>query len=291
MRRTRLRALTPVIAMLSLALAGTGPSASLASPPVADPPRMKAAKEYVKAGLAAQAAGNYGAAVRNFAKAYEQVPHKILLFNIAQAHRLAGQLDEAIEFYTRYLAAEPKGARSSLAQELLGELTIQKAERDRTLAEARRAELARHLDELRREAARWVEPAIEREAARQVAAEVFQRREHAHERTSRTIRRWGLAIGSAGVVSATASLAFGRRATQISDEVSRPGATYDPTREREGKTAERYAISFGVAGAALIAGGAITYWSGYRKRGKERIAWAPLLTTDGGGIALNGVLP
>lgn len=280
-----------VIAMSSLALAGARPSDSLAGPPVADRARMAAAKEYVKAGLAAHTAGDYDAAVKSFAKAYERVPHDILLFNIAQAHRLAGHLDEAIDFYTRYLAAEPKGAKAPLAQELLGELTIQKAARDRKIAEARTAELARHLEELRREAARWVEPAYEMEAARQVAAEMLQRREHARERTARTIRRWGLALGGAGVVSATASLAFGRRASRIADEISQPGATYNPTREREGKTAERYAISFGVAGAALIAGGAITYWSGYRKRGKERIAWAPLLTTDGGGIALNGVLP
>ena len=76
-------------ALLALALgaaavttAGLRTSAE-AQAPSAD--KKKLAKQYVDAGLAAQAAGDYDQAVALYQKAYDQVPHPLMFFNIGQA--------------------------------------------------------------------------------------------------------------------------------------------------------------------------------------------------------------
>src|ERR1041384_6239867 len=61
--------------------------------------KVQAAKTYVDAGLVAQKAGDYDTAIQLFTKAYELVPHPVLLFNMAQAHRLAGRIDRALTLY------------------------------------------------------------------------------------------------------------------------------------------------------------------------------------------------
>jgi len=48
------------------------------------------------------------------------VPHPVLLFNIAQAHRLAGRMDQAIKAFQRFLASHPQGAEAQIARDLIG---------------------------------------------------------------------------------------------------------------------------------------------------------------------------
>ena len=77
------------------------------------------AKALVNQGIAAQNAKDYDKAVELYNKAFALIPHPILLFNIGQAHRLAGRLDRAVTFYERYLANDPNGSESTGAREIL----------------------------------------------------------------------------------------------------------------------------------------------------------------------------
>lgn len=140
--------------------------AARAQPARPDGDKVKAAKSYVDAGLTAQNTGDYDTAITLYTKAYELVPHPVLLFNIAQAHRLAKRDDEAMKFYQEFLVTEPKGPEAQLARDLLAELQKRKAAEARE-AEAREAEEARTAKDAREtEETREGEEARGREEAR-----------------------------------------------------------------------------------------------------------------------------
>jgi len=79
------------------------------------------ARKLVDEGIAAQNAKDYDKAIALFLKAFSLDPHPILLFNVAQAHRLAGCPARAVAFYERYLMLEPRGTQSGTARENLAE--------------------------------------------------------------------------------------------------------------------------------------------------------------------------
>ena len=115
-----------------------------AQPAQPDKATRQAAKAYVDAGLAAQNRGDHDTAITFYSKAYELVSHPVLLFNIAQAHRLAGRMEQAVDFYQKFLATNPAGPEAQIARDLLAEIAKRKAaQARREAAQARRAEEAR----------------------------------------------------------------------------------------------------------------------------------------------------
>ena len=74
------------------------------------------ARELADKGRAYHDAGDYMKAVAAFKEAYVLAPSAALLFNIAQAYRLAGDCDDAAWMYRRYLDTNPGPERRSLAQ-------------------------------------------------------------------------------------------------------------------------------------------------------------------------------
>jgi tetratricopeptide (TPR) repeat protein len=112
--------------LIGLVMLAIGQDRALAQPaPTAD--KTKVAKQYVDAGLAAQGTGDYDTALTMYSKAYQLVPHPLLIFNMAQAHRLAGHIDQALTLYARYLSEDPNGAQAKTARELVAELKAHKA--------------------------------------------------------------------------------------------------------------------------------------------------------------------
>src|SRR5262249_1560300 len=61
-------------------------------------------------------AGDYEQAIAAFKEAYVLAPSPGLLFNLAQAYRLAGQCDDAAWMYRRYLDASPAADRRAIAE-------------------------------------------------------------------------------------------------------------------------------------------------------------------------------
>src|SRR5690349_21094377 len=74
------------------------------------------ARELADKGRAYHDAGDYMKAVAAFKEAYVLAPSPALLFNIAQAYRLAGDCDDAAWMYRRYLDTNPGPERRSLAE-------------------------------------------------------------------------------------------------------------------------------------------------------------------------------
>ena len=82
------------------------------------------AKELATRGRVYHDAGDYGMAIAAFKEAYVLAPSPGLLFNIAQAYRLAGNCDEAAWMYRRYLDTNPTGTNRDLAEQHL--VTVEK---------------------------------------------------------------------------------------------------------------------------------------------------------------------
>lgn len=129
------------LVLLGLVIATASSPRALADPaaPARDPAAVKLAKQYVDAGLAAQEAHDYDTAIALYSRAYQLVPHPLLIFNLAQAHRLAGHPDEALVLYQQYLAKGPSGAQATIARGLVAALLERQAKKQRAVAAAERA--------------------------------------------------------------------------------------------------------------------------------------------------------
>ncbi len=295
-------------ALIAVTLAVTIPAAPLLAQPAGKPAApidpKKVAKEYVDAGVAAQTAGDYDTALTFFGKAYELVPHPVLLFNMAQANRLAGRLDVALALYRQYVAAEPKGAQVKTAREFITAITVQLE-----AAAARAAEAAKRAqDEAAAAAAATAAREAEAAAAAQVAADAAaaeqarvaaaaaaeaarRRDEEARGRRGRGTRIAGLVTAGVGVASLGVGVFYGLRARTLSDQLSTPGTVYDPDDDAAGKAAETRMIIATAAGGALLIGGVVIHLIGRKQdRAAEapRAALVPVIVRGGGAIVAEG---
>jgi hypothetical protein len=77
------------------------------------------ARQLVDKGRAYHDAGEYRRAIAAFQEAYALAPSPGLLFNLAQAYRLAGDCDDAAWMYHRYLDTNPSTERRTVAENQL----------------------------------------------------------------------------------------------------------------------------------------------------------------------------
>jgi tetratricopeptide (TPR) repeat protein len=80
------------------------------------------AERLAREGLAAYEAGRYAEAVEKFHSAYALTPAPLLLYNLAQAHRLAGECSQAVTYYEQFLATNPSGDPAEYSRESLAAL-------------------------------------------------------------------------------------------------------------------------------------------------------------------------
>jgi tetratricopeptide (TPR) repeat protein len=267
-------------------LAAERPAAAQTSKPPGKPKldKKKQANEYVEQGLAAQQKGEYDGALALYGKAYELVPHPVLLFNMAQAHRLAGRPGLARDLYRQYLDAEPKGAKAKTAREFLVAMEAQIAAQ----AAAAKPEPTPPPTPTPTPAAPppASEPGPDLKLDASAAATSNQR---SAARASK-LRLAGYITGGVGVASLGVGVAFHLRARSLSDDLSEPGVTFDPDKESSGKTSETLAYIGYAAGGALVISGAALYFFG-RRAERERLAILPSLTPGSVGLVVSGGLP
>jgi hypothetical protein len=91
------------------------------------------ARAYFDRATAAFALGHYPLAAENFEKAFELKADSALLYNAAQAHRLAGNKERALTLYQNYLRLYAKAVRRAEVESRVEELK-KAIERDRQLA-------------------------------------------------------------------------------------------------------------------------------------------------------------
>jgi tetratricopeptide (TPR) repeat protein len=273
--------------------AAAQPASSPAAP--ADD-KQAAAKRLTADAIAAETAKDYDKAIDLYRQAYALVPHPVLLANIARAHRLAGHDDEALTYYERYLAADPTGPKAEAARAAVAEL------------KAAGATSKPDLDKAPAVTQDVPPPVVAQPAPMPALAPDAQHRTDTVGSPGRSLRITGLVLGGVGIASLAAGGYFGLKVIRLEsdaqDEVVRATAAGAPAPTKEylqekygndGDAAERnQLIAYGVGGALLV-GGAVTYWLGYRKdqkdRGAQTTAWMPVIGTNFAGITLTGSLP
>ena len=136
--------------------ASSASSSTGVAPSVAEP---KTPKEFINRATQRFSAGDYAAAIDDYRAAYQLRQLPTLIFNIAQAHRKAGQWQEALANYERFMKEDPKSAlvpeaeahaaamrakieaeKSSLEREAAARLAQQRVEEAEALAKAREEE-------------------------------------------------------------------------------------------------------------------------------------------------------
>jgi len=99
-------------------------ASSATRPAYAEAPRAERARELYVEGKAEYAQGRYLTAIERFERAYQLSEAPALLFNMAQAHRLAGpgHCSKAVTLYRSYLEALPSAENLREVEERIAEL-------------------------------------------------------------------------------------------------------------------------------------------------------------------------
>jgi tetratricopeptide (TPR) repeat protein len=240
--------------------------------PNADEVARGKARELFGRGKALHEAGDYLAAAEIYLEAYRTYPAAAFLYNAAQVFRLGGDRHRALEHYRQYLALEPDGPASADAREFIA--TLEQAEasgaRDEPADQATREEpKSAAIDPLDDPAVAVVRPL--------------------RARPGRGKRIAGVVALAGGGAAIGASIFFGLRAADRSDQLSRFDGTWGPAQDelyREGESAERAMILLGAVGAAsIVAGGALYLW-GAREDGA--VVVHATAVPGGAGLAARG---
>jgi tetratricopeptide (TPR) repeat protein len=299
-----------LLRLILLAVLGTAaaPARVSAQPaPAPSPPtinKKQVARQYTDAGQAAAQIGDYDTAINFYQKAYQLVPHPALIFDIAQAQRLAGRIDLALSLYRRYLSDAPAGPLAQDARDRIAEIEAARAEEARKLEEARKAEedRARKAEDDRRaeEARKVAEAGQERERAAAAATApsgapvasppLDTGAPEAAVPPGRNLRIAAIASGAGGIAGVAIGIGFAVHSRTLNDRVSnKPGMMFDKATDDAGHLANTMAYVGVIGGTALVATGAALYWWGYTQgRSAERVSIAPVVSDRLAGLVITG---
>jgi tetratricopeptide (TPR) repeat protein len=124
----RLSSIGCILAASAL-LAALPVAASASSPKTAahsdskEEKQLRVARNHLKNAKTSFALGEYEKAAKEWTYAYKYRPEPDLLFNIAQAYRLAGNREKARMLYESYLRESPNAINRAEVQQYISELT------------------------------------------------------------------------------------------------------------------------------------------------------------------------
>ena len=284
--------------VLGAGIAGTvmlgDPASAPAQPaggaPAADAQKKDAAKKLVDQAIAAQGAGDYDKAIDLYRQAFALVPHPILMFNVGQAHRLAGRPAQAAQFYERYLTLDPSGKEAATARAHLEKIKASGV----TPATGDTGDTGASATEPDPEG-QAAQPPADGDAPPPDSQPGFELPPIADPvaRPGRGLRITGLVLGGAGLVSLAVGGYVTTRVLALEDDATRPeNAGRLDEIEADGEAAQRNQDIAYILGGGLIVGGVVTYYLGHRQgRATPTTALAPVVRPDYAGFVLSGSLP
>ena len=107
-------------------LAGAAPASAAAKPVDKDRQHKEQAKQLFNEGTVLYDLRKFEQAIESFEKAYKAYPNAAFLFNLAQAHRMAGNNADAIGFYNNYLRRVPDAPNAADVKKFIAELEAAK---------------------------------------------------------------------------------------------------------------------------------------------------------------------
>jgi tetratricopeptide (TPR) repeat protein len=211
--------------------------------------------------------GRYDEAIAEYEAAYQAKNDPALLYNIAQAHRLAGHAAAALRLYKAYLARRPDAPNRREVEAKIATLErlIEQQHKSETIQPDQPLAPGGH--------PLGATPAAEAPAATSAPAVVATLDRNA----GRTKRLAGLAVAGAGVALVGGGIACAVLAQSASDSLSaanRAHSPYDPKLDGTFHTDQALAGALlGVGGAALV-GGTVLYVLGWREAHRARVTAA-----------------
>jgi tetratricopeptide (TPR) repeat protein len=253
-------------AVLVVALATAAPRAVHAEELLRSEQIPDKARALAEKGRAYHEAGDYTHAIAAFKEAYVLAPSPGLLFNLAQAYRLAGNCDDAAWMYHRYLDTNPPGDRRAIAENHLA--SVEKCGHGLL----RIAIVPQPVE------SKLPEPTIVAEP------QVTTSRTPIALAPSNTEQKVGLTLGVGGGMMLAGAAWFAYEAWDASNQVSdlyRQGGNGARVAQlqRQGDTSTMYAEWLGAGGALAAAAGVALYLDGRATAEAQRVAVSP---TSGG---------
>ena len=251
----------------------------------------------------AKAEGDSNAAVRLFQEsaeqyqaAYDLVPHPLMLYNLAQVYRLAGEAERSLQLYEDFLKTNPTGEAADFARKYVKILESKVA----------KANARKEVDDDQA----WL-PEEEEEEGDVADDDDFVDDDDgtSDDGTSAggsdSMRYGGLGLAAAGLASIAVGVKFGLDARDISNCLTNypssceqdypPGMWNDEALllQEEGKTAEQTMFILTGVGAALIIGGGVLYYLGGAERAPNNdisaLRLTPSIDAHSAGWSLAGV--
>jgi tetratricopeptide (TPR) repeat protein len=225
--------------------------------------------------------GAYDEAVSEYSLAYRLHDEPALLYNIGQAHRLAGHTAEAIRLYRMYLLRSPNAANQGEVEEKISEL--QKLLDQQKKASNLPPDQPRPPDSTGQHVeTSAAQPPPTREAPPSTADNQAAAR-------GRTKKIAGLVTAGVGVAAVVVGATFGGLAQKNSDDLTKLAQNmqpFDSSKASAGKTDQILEGVFLGVGAAAVATGVVLYVLGHREAKEARVAVAPILNSQTVGAAV-----
>lgn len=252
-----------------------------------------AAREHFQKGTKFFDLGKFEDAVKEYEAAYELIDDPVLLYNIAQAHRLAGHTERALFFYRSFLRRNPNAKNQD-------EVNLKIAELQKALDQQAHAQGIPPSTPLPPPRTETTTPSTAPPSSAPSTATTQQPPAPAPAATSeptpppsapaaavattpapvdrgRTKKLIGfglVGLGGAALIGAIVSTVLSKNETDAITTEAMSGGVFDPAHEHASQTDGVAAgVLYGIGGAALAAGGVMIYL-GYRdsKRGAAATA-------------------
>jgi tetratricopeptide (TPR) repeat protein len=231
-------------------------------------PIPEKARQLAERGRVYHDAGDYTDAIAAFQEAYVIAPSPGLLFNLAQAYRLAGDCDDAAWMYQRYLDTNPIGEHRSLAETHLS--TVEKCGHGGLRISTAPGATAKVSDPPQASLAASAPPADASDPRRTKELGTY------------------IAIGGGVALAGAAWFALDARdaANTVSSAYQAGGNWSDiADANARGERSATIAKLLGVGGGAAVIAGAVYYGLGYRAEHLQHVAVAP--TTRGAAVSMS----
>lgn len=204
----------------------------------------------------------FAKAIERFKEAYRLRNDAASLFNIAQSYRLMNDCPQAYTYYKTFQRNFPS-ERPDVVAKFLAELEPCK--------DTKPAGPTNKPDE-------QVKPTEEVKPTGPVTPLIVTT-PHVDEPAApgRTLRISGLAVGGVGVAALATGIVFGLRARSQSREVNY-AEEWDASLDASAKRADRNAKILMPVGGAMIIGGAVMYYVGFRAQQSSQVAIVPSTT-------------
>jgi tetratricopeptide (TPR) repeat protein len=250
-----------IVLVLVLSLAWAARVSAQEPPAAADTAQERKAKELYEQGNTHYDLAEYDQAIDLFKQAYALSRRPTLLYNIAQAYRLKGDCEQALQVYKNYLRVDP-------SSQLRAKVESRIAEMETCVKDPSRKPVGRETVEKQGQGtiAPVVPPPQEARPVEPPVAPVARET----QRGGGTKKLIGLALGVVGVAAVGTGVYFSIDAGDKADQVAAACPMTSPCDwnddlsglQSDGEAAERNAIILYSVGAAALVGGGVMYYFG-----------------------------